>query len=46
MKALLLTFVLLVAALTPVRAQGKDCGCQAKCSPTCQCKHEEKTKAP
>jgi hypothetical protein len=45
MKLFLSLLGLLVIAAVPVRAQCKDCGCKAKCSPTCQCQHEEKPKA-
>ncbi len=46
MKFALIFFGLLVLAGTSVRAQCKDCGCKAKCSTTCRCKHDENPKAP
>jgi hypothetical protein len=45
MKLFLSLLSLLVIATVPVQAQCKDCGCKEKCSPTCQCKHDEKPKA-
>ena len=45
MKAFLSLFAILVLAAIPAQAQCKDCGCKEKCSPTCQCKHDEKPKA-
>jgi predicted S18 family serine protease len=42
MKVLLTLLGLLTLATAPALAQCKACGCQAKCSPTCECKHDEK----
>jgi hypothetical protein len=42
MKFLLTLLSLFALATAPALAQCKACGCQAKCSPTCECKHDEK----
>jgi hypothetical protein len=46
MKLSLILLGLLALVIAPVQAKCKDCGCKAKCSTSCQCKHEEKPKAP
>ena len=42
MKLILIALGSLALAVTPAQAQCKDCGCKEKCSPQCQCKHDEK----
>jgi len=43
MKTLIVLLGLLLAAGS-AHAQCKDCGCKAKCSPTCQCPQDGKAK--
>jgi hypothetical protein len=45
MKFLLTVLGLLALATAPAQAQCRDCGCKEKCSPTCQCKHNQKPEA-
>ena len=45
MKLLLSLLALVALSTLSAQAQCKDCGCQKKCSPTCECKHDEKPQA-
>jgi hypothetical protein len=45
MKILFTLLGLLALAAVPAQAQCKACGCKEKCSPTCECKHDEKPQA-
>ena len=45
MKAIFALLSLLTVAVAPAQAQCKDCGCKEKCSPTCECKHDQKPEA-
>jgi hypothetical protein len=43
MKLSLTLLCLFVLAATAAYAQCKECGCKAKCSPTCECPQQQKT---
>ena len=45
MKLILTLLGLLALVAVPAQAQCKDCGCKAKCTTSCQCRHGEKPKA-
>lgn len=45
MKLSLILLGILTLAIAPARAQCKDCGCKAKCSPECKCPRDERPKA-
>jgi hypothetical protein len=45
MRFLFSLLTLVSLSVVPAQAQCKDCGCKAKCSPTCECKHDQKPEA-
>jgi hypothetical protein len=45
MKRFFTNLGILALAAFSAQAQCKDCGCKEKCSPSCNCQHDEKPKA-